>query len=151
MDGRGSSPSGCSTFSSAEPTLLRWEAEALKDDLLATPGVATLPHDVHRLTRRRATAEERRRRATSDPPPRSTTHEESGRDARERESRGGRRERLVNSMGEASPSLNEMMKSAGTCSPTMTREPMVGDAARSRVRHREYTEGVEGNAVAAGR
>jgi hypothetical protein len=33
-----------------EPTLLRWEAEALKDDILATPDVGTYMTDIHRLT-----------------------------------------------------------------------------------------------------
>ena len=34
----------------AAPTLLRWEVEAIKDELLATPEVATYLADVHRLT-----------------------------------------------------------------------------------------------------
>ena len=33
-----------------EPTLLRWEAEALKDDILATPDVRTYLTDINRLT-----------------------------------------------------------------------------------------------------
>ncbi|MEX2673442.1 MAG: hypothetical protein WD294_15185 [Phycisphaeraceae bacterium] len=33
-----------------EPTLLRWQTEAMKDDLLATPQLATALADVHRLT-----------------------------------------------------------------------------------------------------
>ena len=33
-----------------QPTLLRWEVEAIKDELLATPEVATYLADVHRLT-----------------------------------------------------------------------------------------------------
>src|SRR5438046_10650296 len=30
-----------------QPTLLRWEVEAIKDDLLATPGVDTYLVDIH--------------------------------------------------------------------------------------------------------
>ena len=33
-----------------EPTLLRWQAEAAKDDLVATPEVGKALADVHRLT-----------------------------------------------------------------------------------------------------
>jgi hypothetical protein len=33
-----------------EPALLRWETEALKDDILATPDIRTYLTDVHRLT-----------------------------------------------------------------------------------------------------
>jgi hypothetical protein len=33
-----------------QPTLLRWEVEAMKDSLLATPEVGTFATDVHRLT-----------------------------------------------------------------------------------------------------
>jgi hypothetical protein len=94
-----------------EPTLLRWEAEALKDDILATPEVGTYITDIHRLT---AQAEQLPKNVADERQAILTAFDErmKGADATLANVKAVVTDAnaLVTSMADTSTSLNEMLK-----------------------------------------
>jgi hypothetical protein len=136
-----------------EPTLLRWEAEALKDDILATPDVVTYMTDIHRLT---AQAEQLPSNVANERKAILTAFDQRKKDADATLANVKAvvtdANTLVTSMAGTSTSLNEMLKTAGgvfdrydTYSRWNATQP-----GRS-FDIREYTQGVKELSVAVGK
>jgi hypothetical protein len=136
-----------------EPTLLRWEAEALKDDILATPDVGTYMSDIHRLT---AQAEQLPKNVAAEREAILAAFDRRVKDADATLAnvKGVVTDAntLVTSMAGTSTSLNEMFKTAGgvfanydTWSRWSSTQP-----GRS-FDVREYTQGVQELTVAVGK
>jgi hypothetical protein len=136
-----------------EPTLLRWEAEALKDDVLATPDVGTYMTDIHRLT---AQAEQLPKNVAAERQAILTAFDQRVKDADATLANVKAvvtdANALVTSMKDTSTSVNETLKTAGdvfarydTWNRWSTTQP-----GRS-FDVREYTQGVQELEVTAKR
>jgi hypothetical protein len=97
-----------------EPTLLRWEAEALKDDILATPDVGMYMTDIHRIT---AQAEQLPKNVAAERQAILAAFDQrmKGADATLANVKAVVTDAntLVTAMADTSTSLNEMLKTAG--------------------------------------
>jgi DNA repair ATPase RecN len=134
-----------------EPTLLRWQAEALQDAALAAPEVGKTLADVHRLTDeveklpKNVTAERQALLAALDERMKRTDATVANLRATVSEAK-----ELVTSVGPASDSLKEMFKTADTLWARYDSWDRWSTAAGSRPFDiREYTEGVKELAATA--
>jgi ABC-type transporter Mla subunit MlaD len=136
-----------------EPTLLRWEAEALKDDVLATPDVGTYMTDIHRLT---AQAEQLPKDVAAERQAILAAFDQrmKGADATLANVKAvvSDANALVTSMDDTSASLNEMLKTAGGVFARFDTWNRWSSTQPSRTFDvREYTQGVQELSVAVGK
>lgn len=135
-----------------EPTLLRWEAEAVQDDALANPEVGSALTDIHRLT---AVAEQLPKNLADERKAMSATVDEhmkaaEGTVAMIRATVAEARD-MGATLGEAGQSLNAMLKTAdGLLGRYDSRERWAATQPSHPFDVREYTQGVKELAAALG-